>query len=267
MIDLHCHLLPGIDDGAKDEAMSLAMARSAVADGITVVACTPHIMPGVYENEGPDIAAAVTSRQAVLGREGIALRLVVGADVHVDPGLVAGLRSGRIPTLNGSRYFLFEPPHHVAPPRLEDSLFSILSAGYVPVLTHPERLSWAEGNYDLIVELSHRGVLMQLTGGSITGRFGRQVQRFADRMLDDGIVHLIASDAHNDGSRPLRLSGARDILAERYGREEAENLTLHRPKAILDNRSPGEMPKLPEHGKVAPQGSFWSRLGMRLGRK
>ncbi|MDS4069917.1 MAG: CpsB/CapC family capsule biosynthesis tyrosine phosphatase, partial [Candidatus Competibacter sp.] len=125
MIDLHCHLLPGIDDGAPDLAISLAMARIAAADGIEVVACTPHIYPGLYENNGPAIRRAVSELQAHLDEAAIPLRLTYGADTHIAPDLVAGLREGRVPSLHGSRYFLLEPPHHVAPPRLEETVFNL----------------------------------------------------------------------------------------------------------------------------------------------
>ena len=153
MIDLHCHLLPGIDDGAPDRAVALAMARMAAADGIRTVACTPHIYPGLYENDRAGIRAAVEAFRGELASEGIALQITTGADTHLTPDLVEGLRSGRIATLADSRYFLFEPPHHVAPPRLADSVFQVLAAGYVPVVTHPERLTWIEEHYPLFSQL------------------------------------------------------------------------------------------------------------------
>src|SRR6185312_1248210 len=149
MIDLHCHILPGIDDGAPDLATSLAMARLAVADGITVTACTPHILPGVYNNSGAMIGAAVARLRVALAEAEIPLRLVAGADVHVAPDLVAQLGAGSALTINGSRYLLLEPPHHVLPPRLEDHIFHLQTAGYVPILTHPERLSWIDAHYRL----------------------------------------------------------------------------------------------------------------------
>ncbi|HQC73838.1 MAG TPA: capsular biosynthesis protein, partial [Candidatus Competibacteraceae bacterium] len=101
MIDLHCHLLPGIDDGAPNLDTSLAMARIAVADGITVTACTPHIYPGMYQNTGPAIRQAVSELQAHLDEAGVSLRLTYGADTHIAPDLVAGLRDGRVPSLHG----------------------------------------------------------------------------------------------------------------------------------------------------------------------
>ena len=116
MIDLHCHILPGIDDGAANLGVSLGMAQASVADGVSVVVCTPHILPGLYHNAGPQIASAVQHLDGALGQEGIPLRLVAGADLHMVPDLIAGLRSGRIPSIAGSRYILVEPPHHTAPP-------------------------------------------------------------------------------------------------------------------------------------------------------
>ena len=153
LIDLHCHLLPGIDDGAKDLEMSLAMARMASSDGISTIACTPHILPGVYNNTGPAIRGAVARLRESISEAGIPIGLVTGADVHIAPDLGVQLRDGRALTLNDSRYLLLEPPHHVLPPRLEELIFGLQAAGYVPILTHPERLSWIEGHYDLIERL------------------------------------------------------------------------------------------------------------------
>ena len=157
MIDLHCHLLPAIDDGAKSIEMALDMARLAVADGIRTTACTPHIYPGLYMNDAAGIEAARAVLQQHLRDAGIALELVTGADVHLVPGLVEDVRAGRVPTLAGSRYLLLEPSHHVPPPRFADSVFNLMVAGYVPVITHPERLLWIEDHYPLFGELVRQG--------------------------------------------------------------------------------------------------------------
>src|SRR5687767_9185565 len=117
MIDLHCHLLPGIDDGARDLSVALDMARALVEDGVSIVACTPHILPGVYHNTGPQIRDATSALQLAIEQASIPLHLTVGADVHMVPDLVTGLRAGRLLSLADSRYVLVEPPHRVAPPR------------------------------------------------------------------------------------------------------------------------------------------------------
>lgn len=237
MIDLHCHMLPGIDDGASDIDVSLKMARMAVADGITVVACTPHILPGLYENTGPQIREAIAAFQSVLQQAEIPLRLVPGADVHVSPDLKDGLKSGRVLTLNDSQYFLFEPPHHVPSPQLEAHAFSLQTAGYVPILTHPERLTWIENNYAMFQRLAKRGVWMQLTAGSVVGRFGRRPRYWAERMLDEGLCQILATDAHDPINRAPRLAEARDVAARRLSEADANAMVQTRPQGILDNAS------------------------------
>jgi protein-tyrosine phosphatase len=254
LIDLHSHLLPGIDDGSKDLAMSLAMARVAAADGISIIACTPHILPGVYNNNGPVIRRAAARLAESLAEAGIPISLVTGADVHIAPDLDTQLRDGRVLTLNNSRYFLLEPPHHVLPPRLEDLIFGLQAAGYVPILTHPERLSWVEGHYHLIGRLVSSSVLMQITAGSVMGRFGRRPRYWAERMLDEGLCHLLATDAHNTEQRAPRMADARDLVAQRLGDDEAINLVLRRPQGILNNLSPAELPPLPQ-AKAWQEGS------------
>jgi protein-tyrosine phosphatase len=238
VIDLHCHILPGIDDGAPDLATSLEMARIAVADGIEVTACTPHIQRGVYDNDGPAIKAAIGALRIALEQSGIPLGLISGADTHIDGDLVDGLRSGRVASLNDSAYFLFEPPHHVAPPRMEDVVFDVMAAGYWPVLTHPERLTWIETHYDAIERMAGRGVLMQITAGSIEGRFGKRPLYWAERMLDEGLVHILATDAHNLRNRKPVLSVARELVAKRLGEAEATAMVTTRPAAIVANLPP-----------------------------
>ena len=151
-------MLAGLDDGASNLPVSLQMAKMSVNQGVEVVACTPHILPGLYHNSGPAIRQAIAELQSVLDAEGIALRLVTGADVHMCADFVAGLRSGRLLSIADSRYILVEPPHHTAPPHVEDFFFNLIVAGYVPILTHPERLSWITSHYETIKRLARSGV-------------------------------------------------------------------------------------------------------------
>jgi len=244
MIDLHCHILSGVDDGAPDPSVSIEMAKAFVADGVTVVACTPHILPGLYANSGAQIRAATAQLQLTLMNEGIPLRLVAGADNHITPNFVAELRSGHLLSLADTRYVLVEPPHHVAPPRLEDLFFGLLVAGYVPILTHPERLSWIESHYPTIKRLVHAGVWMQLTAGSLTGAFGRRAQYWSERMLDEGCVHILATDAHDVNRRPPNLSQGRELASKRIGDIEAQHLVETRPRGVLFDELPANLPPL-----------------------
>jgi protein-tyrosine phosphatase len=244
MIDLHCHILPGIDDGATDASVSIDMAKAFVVDGVTVVACTPHILPGLYSNSGPQIRAATSQLQQTLDEKGVPLRLITGADNHITPTFVSELRSGHLLSLADTRYVLVEPPHHVAPPRMEDLFFGLLVAGYVPILTHPERLSWIESHYPTIKRLVHAGVWMQLTAGSLAGTFGRKAQYWSERMLDEGCVHVLATDAHDVNRRPPNLSRGRDLAARRLGNPEAEHLVETRPRGVLLNDLPSNLAPL-----------------------
>ncbi len=237
MIDIHSHILPALDDGAANLSEALSMARLAADDGIKCMACTPHIVPGLYDhNDAPRIRSAMAVLQTVIVEMGIDLHLVIGADVHIAPDLPTTLGTDRMPTLNGTRYFLFEPTHHVLPPRLEDLAKRVIEAGFVPIVTHPERLSWIEHHYDTIERLNALGCLMQITAGSVTGSFGRLARRHAERMLEEGRVDIVASDAHNTAGRPPLLSRARDAVEKRLGADEAEAMVDGRPAGILSDR-------------------------------
>ncbi len=240
MYDLHCHILPGIDDGAGTPQTAVDMARMAVADGISHLACTPHIYPGLFENDADSIAKALQAFRKMLDEEEIALELGYGADIQVVPELMGKLRSGAFPTINGSRYFLFEPPHHVPLVNFSRFVADALSAGFVPVITHPERLSWLGEHYHEFISVAREGAWLQITAGSLTGRFGSAPRYWAERMLDEGVVHLLATDAHNLRSRPPLLSEGEAAAARLVGAVEARRLVHDRPALIWRNAEPGE---------------------------
>ena len=211
------------------------------------------------------IKAAVTLLQEALSREDIPLRLLSGADVHMAPDLLSGLNDGRILTLAGSRYLLLEPPHHIMPPQFEDCVFRLQSAGYVAILTHPERFSWIEPQYALIRRMVYQGLWIQLTAGSLTGRFGQDPRYWAERMLDEGLCHVMATDAHNTSSRPPHLARAQAMVEQRLGATEADNIFRTRPKGVIENISPAELPPLPaRESSQQPVQSGWKGLAQRF---
>ncbi len=241
--------------------MSLAMARLAVADGTTHIACTPHFMPGVYENNVPAITKLIATLEIAFLEKNINLTLIRGGDIHIAPDIAEKLSNGSLPTLGKSKYFLFEPPHHVVPPGVMQLCKGIMNAGYMPVLTHPERLTWIEKNYKLICALDELGVVVQITAGSITGTFGKRSQYWSERMLDEGRVDIIASDAHNIRSRPPGLSRARDVVAKRLGEAAATLMVKVNPDCILQNLPVS--PK-PERHVIEPKSEkkgFLARMG------
>lgn len=260
MLDLHCHMLPGIDDGAPDLETALAMARIAYGDGIRTVACTPHIYPGMYDNTAPAIRAAIADFQSQLDAAGIGLKLVEGADVHLDTDLAGAIRADRVPTIAGSRYLLLEPPHHVAPPGFEHRVFELMTAGITPVITHPERLSWVEDHYDLFMRLVERGAWMQVTAGALTGRHGRRPKYWGEKFVGEGKTHLIATDAHDTRRRPPLLAEGREAAARLVGETEAAHLVVTRPAGMVANVAPDQLPALPRQETPERRPGFWQRL-------
>lgn len=263
MIDLHSHTLPGLCDGAQSLETSLEMARIAVADGITHLACTPHINPGVYNNSRAIIEPALAALQLELDNQSIPLKLVIGADTHLVPEVMQGLKDGSIPTLNNSRYFLLEPSHHVPVVNFLDHIENYLNAGYVPLITHPERLHWVEEHYDEFAEAVGMGAWIQITAGAITGRFGSKAQRFSERFLKDGLVHIIASDAHGTARRPPVLSEGVEAAVKLLGnRAEVMRMVHERPQAVLDNVAPEtvSVPLAFKSASVAKPKGWMSRL-------
>lgn len=254
MIDLHSHILPGLDDGARDLEAALDIARMAVDDGIQVMACTPHFMPGMYDNTAVDVRQRVAVLNQQLIEHDIDLALVTGSDAHVRPDFVQCLRQGEILTLHDSRYVLFEPPHNIMPQRLDELLYNISIAGYVPILTHPERLKWIEQNYPVMEQLVKAGVWMQITSGSLTGRFGKRPQYWSQRMLAEGLVSILATDAHSIRSRPPLLAEGYEIAKSELGVDEATHLVVTRPESILADVEPGLVPSLPVPTTTRAQG-------------
>ena len=257
MIDLHSHILPGLCDGSQDLETSLEMARIAIADGTTHLACTPHIYPGAFNNSTSTIDSALQVFQGELDRRDIPLQLVIGADIHMTPEVIAGLRNGDIPTLNHSRYFLLEPSHHYPVIDFVDRVGSFIANGYIPVITHPERLDWIESHFEEMLEVARMGAWLQITAGAITGDFGKTARAWSRRFLEEGFVHIIASDAHGTSKRPPVLSGAvTEAIAITGDEAEVMRAVQDRPAAILQNLPPDAVAPPPGLERLSASGTW-----------
>jgi len=246
LIDLHAHLLPAIDDGSRSVEESLEMARMCVQGGIVAMACTPHILPGRYNNSAASIETAVSALRQELLAAGIPLTLYVGADIHIAPDLLEKLNAGEVPTLNGSRYFLLEPPGAIRPIQFVKLTERLLAGGYVPIITHPERLPWVEKHFSDITQAQDAGCLVQITAASLTGHFGSLAKRLSDRFLEAGRIDIVASDAHGATRRPPGLAAARAVMAEQLGEAWAQDVFNRKPVAIVANAPAREVtPRLP----------------------
>lgn len=235
MVDLHCHLLPGIDDGSRHLEQSLNMARLAVADGIVIVTATPHHLNGVFRNPAGAVREHYAAFTQALREQGIALDLRLGAECHLVPELPAALRAGTALTIADRRKaVLVELPVHSVPMGAVNILEEIIAQGLQPVIAHPERNRTLAESSDLLMEWVEMGCLAQVTAQSCTGQFGSQIQSVARRMIRDGLIHVMASDAHRDRRRIPQLSAGRDTVGQWFSPELARLLTEDAPRALAD---------------------------------
>ena len=239
VIDLHSHVLPGLDDGARDLEESVAMARAAAADGTTVLAATPHVRDD-YPTPADAMERALAELRSRLDLEGIALRVVSGGELALDYLAKLGKDElQRFGLAGNPDYLLLEFPYHGWPLDLADRVFRLRAGGITPVLAHPERNQDVQAHPERLDPLVRSGALVQLTAASIDGRLGRASQSCAVRLLEIELAHLIASDAHSPEVRSIGLRGARNSLGDE---ELGEWLTIAVPSAILDGGLPPPRP-------------------------
>jgi protein-tyrosine phosphatase len=254
VIDLHCHILPGLDDGAGSMEESLSMARTALEDGIKTVVATPHTLDGLHINPLEQVTrAAVVLREALAG-QGIALEICVGADVHLCPGMAERIGKGDAATINNTgKYLLLELPPQTIPERLRNEIFSLKLLGITPIITHPERHPVMQRDPGALRDLISLGSLAQVTAMSLTGEFGGTVMSCVERMVRDRLVHVIATDAHSAESRPPLLSRAVEAAEAILGNpDEAKRMVTELPAAILA----GDPVEVPAPARVKKSRSF-----------
>ena len=256
-VDIHCHLLPGIDDGAKDLEESLAMARLAVADGISTIVCTPHQCGNYSVNHSDAIRGAVAKLQDALQRAQIPLEIFSGADVRIESNLIAELRSDHILSLaDRGRHVLLELPHELYFP-IESLQSSLKADGVTGILSHPERNQGILNQPDLVKRLVEKGVLMQLTAGSLVGTFGDRIQRFSEDLLCKGLVHFISTDAHSLHRRRPLLQRAYSRAVKLVGEKMAIEICCRNPLRVVQGA------EVPDGIQTTSRGGFWNWLSRK----
>jgi protein-tyrosine phosphatase len=250
-VDIHCHLLPGLDDGASNVEEALTMAEMAVADGIKTIVVTPHQLGNHSQNTGEAIRTATARFQQILDGKRIPLRVLPGGDVRIEPDLLRKIRTGEALTLaDRRRHVLLELPHDVYVP-LDRLLADLHAAGLVGVLSHPERNRGILNQPSVVRPLVDRGCLLQVTAGSLTGAFGPHVQRLCEWLVEQGLVHFVSTDAHGTKARPPLLRAAFGRVTELAGRETAIDLCCRHPAAVAGG---GKVPP----GCRQPTKSAWT---------
>lgn len=232
MVDIHCHMLPAIDDGSTSLEESLQMARMAVNDGIATVIVTPHQLGNFAHNSGEVIRKATRQFQTELDRAAIPLRVLPGADVRIEATMTRKIMAGEVLSLaDRKKHVLLELPHELYFP-VEPVLCGLAKHGMVGILSHPERNQGILRQRDVIAPLVAAGCLMQITAGSLTGSMGKVCQEFCHWMLRQGTVHFVSTDAHGVKSRRPLLRKAYDIVASLTDAQTAHALCVTNPAAV-----------------------------------
>jgi protein-tyrosine phosphatase len=237
MIDTHLHILPGVDDGPETMQETILLARTLVEEGIHSAIATPHYNDEFPHRSTNEIRERVGVVQQELDWQGITLRLFPGHEVLIQPGLVEDIQAGRIATLNGSRYLLLELWNNSWMPETERVVFQLRANDIVPIIAHPERYRPIQQDPQRLAALLRQGALAQVVAGSLLGTQGNTTRRTAETLLKKGLVHCLASDAHDLRKRPPRIRQSLQQAEQLVSRSHLYRMIETIPAAILHNES------------------------------
>ena len=242
MIDLHCHIMPGIDDGSTSVDLTKEMLDLAVQDGFKGIVVTPHRFNGIHEiHSVSKLTETLELTQELAGNR---IKLYLGCELRFTHELLKHVFETKLaPTINGGSYILVEFPTFVIPPNTEDVLFELQSGGVTPIIAHPERNRMISNNPSIFYKLVDMGAYGQINGGSVLGRFGSEAKRTAELLITNGLGHFLSSDAHNMGGRKPKLKEAVAAVGRLVGPDAAHKMAFDNPLAVVEDRP---LPFVPE---------------------
>lgn len=249
MIDLHCHLLPGVDDGSKSMDISLKLANDAVRDGIDYALLTPHHMNGVYLNHKKVVIQQTQEFQMELDRYKIPLKVFPGQEVRINGDLLTALDQDDILFADESgRYLMLEFPDDDVPSYTSNMIYELMQRGIIPVIVHPERNTKIMKQPDILYDLLSRGCLSQITAGSYVGIFGHKVQKFSKQLIQAGQAYIFASDVHNLPNRKYEMTNAFVKMNHEFGNDYVSRFNENAKRIINgDNILPNNFSEIKTH--------------------
>lgn len=251
MIDVHFHCLPGVDDGPRTMDESVELCRAASSEGVRTIIATPHVNRGLWkEHPAEHHLRLIAKLNAALGGTP---RIECGSEYFFAHDMAEALEAGETWPLGRGKYVLVEFAAHAVPPMIEEAFFRVQLGGYTPLIAHPERNLVFQENAGLLRRLVERGARTQVTAASLSGHFGSAAQVCAADWMREGLVHVLASDAHNLTKRPPRWTEALEAATDVIGSDGVQALTVGNPAAILEGR---ELPWLPEPQESQRTGWF-----------
>ncbi len=235
-IDVHCHILPGVDDGAKDIEQAKEMLQIAYEEGIRAIVVTPHNYASHRSVTLWQMQEVIQKLNTLLQSWNMNIWLYPGNEIFYRSGVAEQLENGSIQTMAGSRYVLIEFEPTVEYSYLRDGLSEILNYGYFPILAHAERYDCLFRKKERPLELKKRGIYIQINASSLVEGFGSELKRRSKILLKDNAIDFIGTDAHSNRTRAPRIKRCAEYLVKKIGKEKAERILFNNPQAILDNR-------------------------------
>ncbi|MFH1421777.1 MAG: CpsB/CapC family capsule biosynthesis tyrosine phosphatase [Planctomycetota bacterium] len=236
MIDIHCHILPFLDDGPDSLETAIKLSQLAVECGVSTIVTTPHYLPEIFTTSPEMINKALSDFKLVLEQEKIPLTILPGQEIHIEADMLDKIINRSLLTLNLKNYFLFEFPLLQVPPGAREMIFHAKLSGLTPVIAHPERNTQIQHNIKMLSEFVNGGALVQITGGSITGHFGKEAHATAEQLLRKELVHVVASDSHREETGFRTLKQAFESISASYGSDYADMLTQKNPETIINGK-------------------------------
>ncbi|ERJ12927.1 tyrosine-protein phosphatase [Haloplasma contractile] len=237
LVDLHTHILPGIDDGSKDVNQSIRMLKMAALNGTKKIICTPHYYPRKIENEREHVIEALSLLREAIKLEDLDIELYAGSEIHVKSDTLNLIKENRLQTLNNTKYVLIEFPFikeylTVDPAEM---IYNFTVEGYVPIVAHPERYTYVQSNPNLVFDWVKEGALMQINSNSLFSR-NKSLTKVANQLLQAGLVHFIASDSHDESHRPPKLKEAYNHISTKYSETLANQLLSENGENVINNK-------------------------------
>lgn len=237
MIDMHSHILPSIDDGARDIDETIDMLKEAKNAGFTTVVSTSHYYLGYYEVEEKERMEHINAIMHKLQEENVDLQICIGSEIYVNHNISNWLKEHKASSINGSKYVLFELPFQHQIQNLKDIIYSMLSNKYIPIIAHPERYEYVQKDPNLLIELIELGVLFQSNYGSIIGQYGKQAKKTVTKLIENDFIHFLGSDAHRHKSIYTKIPSAIEELSKIVLEDKIKELTTINPKLVLENKN------------------------------
>ena len=233
MIDIHCHIIPGVDDGPDSFDEALEMAEIAEKDGINTIVATPHHIEGLYQISPLNLLEKLKTFNERLATNNIKIQILMGSDLHISYEFIAKIETNNLLTINDTKYVLIELPTHFLPIKIRGLLKSMINNSWIPIISHPERNYLFQRSPNILFDFISDGSLAQVTAMSITGEFGYEVKKMAKKMIAHNLVHIIATDAHSKDFRPPVLSKGLKAASKIIPYDDAYDMVKAIPESII----------------------------------